>query len=227
MNSAPQPHVRRLRVPAYFILGLAFIFPLVELGANLSPWHPGLLTWRFAFAGLLSSTIVVPILVLLFIYAFGLSAGDRKVVVACGIIAAVIALLLVGSAGSFALDALQMKRRVSATKAAQFDTATVLAMIKFTLYAIATVVMSASIFRTLRTARVVPGEKEVRQGSLLVGVKADKRLSSQAAPEDQEGVAAPSEAPPAAEPPAPRVSRSADRAPSVGTIPPPPPRRPE
>lgn len=250
MNSAPQPHILRLRVPTYLILGVALLFPLIDVMMGAWPMHPGLLTWRFGFVGILATTVSAPLLVLLLLYAFALSVGDRKVVVLCAVVALVLAVVLVAGGASFFLDTIQMKRRVPASQLARFDAASTQALMKLAINTIASLVLGISILRTLRMARVVPGEKETRQGSLLVGVKSDnKRPSTQAAADAayEAGIpdaapapveAAPAERSPAMETPARGVPgvgelpartapKSAARPPSVGMMPPPPPRKTE
>ena len=111
---APNSLARYLRAPGYLFFGLAMLLPVLDLMITVYPWHIGQVVWRFGAVGLLSSAVGAPLLVLFFIFALALFAGDRKVVIAVGVIAALIALLLISGAGSFALDALQMKRRVQA-----------------------------------------------------------------------------------------------------------------
>jgi hypothetical protein len=114
---------------------------------------------------LLSSAVGAPLLVLFFIFALALFAGDRKVVIAVGVIAALIALLLISGAGSFALDALQMKRRVQAAAQERFMMASMQAMLKLVLESITAIVLAFSALRTLKKAKVVALPRNEKRGS--------------------------------------------------------------
>ena len=113
MTSSTPDLVRRLRAPGYLIMAVTSILPLIDLMMAISPMHLGTVMWRFGAVGLISSAIGAPLLVLTLIYALALLCGDRKVVITVGVIAAVVALLMLVGAGSFTLDALKMKGRVN------------------------------------------------------------------------------------------------------------------
>ena len=169
--AAPSPFIRRLRAPGYLILGIAMVLPLVDLVMSLSPLRPTTLMWRFGAVGLLASAIGAPLLVLFLVYVLAYFAGDRKVMIVCGVVAAVFALLMIAGSGTFALDALQMKRRIQAAAQSRFLLASAQAMFKMGLQGLASLVLAVSAFRTLRGAKSLPGPRtEARPSSnLLVG----------------------------------------------------------
>ena len=174
MTSSAPDLIRRLRAPGYLIMAVTSILPLIDLLMAISPMHPGTVMWRFGAVGLISSAIGAPLLVLVLVYALALLCGDRKVVITVGIIAAVIALLMILGAGSFTLDALQMKGRVNPAALDKFKGASALALVKLVVMAIASIVLAVSAFRstklmkreTVRTTR--PG------ATLVVGQPAPK-----------------------------------------------------
>ena len=147
------------------------ILPLVDLVISLSPLRPTTLMWRFGAVGLLASAIGAPLLVLFLIYVLAYFSGDRKVMVLCAVLAALIALLMIAGAGTFALDALQMKRRIQEAAQARFIMASGQALFKMGLQGLAALVFAVSSFRTLKGAKALPGPRtEARASSnLLVG----------------------------------------------------------
>ena len=169
--AAPNPFIRRLRAPGYLILGIAMVLPLVDLLISLSPLRPTTLMWRFGAVGLLASAIGAPLLVLFLIFVLAYFSGDRKVMIACTVLASFIALFMIAGAGTFALDALQMKRRIQAAAQARFIMASGQALLKMGLQGLAALVLAVSSFRTLKGAKTLPGPRtEARSSSnLLVG----------------------------------------------------------
>jgi hypothetical protein len=169
--AAPNQFVRRLRAPGYCILAIAMILPLVDLLIPLSPLRPTMLQWRFGAVGLLASAIGAPLLVLFLIYVLAYFSGDRKVMVACAVMATLIALTLFGGAGAFALDALQMKRRIQDAAQARFIVASGQALLKMGLQGLASLVFAVSAFRTLKGAKTLSGPRTDTRGSssMLVG----------------------------------------------------------
>jgi hypothetical protein len=175
--AAPNALVRRLRAPGYLILGIAMVFPLLDLLVSVLPLRPATVVWRFGAVGLLSSAIGAPLLILFFIFVLAYFSGDRKVMVVCAAIAALIALLMIGMGGTFALDALQMKRRVQAAAQPKFLMACAQAMLKLGAEGLAALVLAVSAFRTLKGAKAPPVVRtEARpSSSLLMGRAAATR----------------------------------------------------
>jgi hypothetical protein len=168
---APNSFARHLRVPGYLFFGIAMILPMLDLLVSVYPIRLGTVVWRFGAVGLLSSAIGAPLLVLFFIFALAVFAGDRKVILTVGVVSALIALLLIAGTGSFALDALQMKRRVQAAAQQRFMMAAMQAMLKLILEAISAIVLAIAAFRTLKKAKVIAiSRSEARgSGSLIMG----------------------------------------------------------
>lgn len=144
--SASDP-IRRLRAPAYLIMAVTSILPLIDLLMAISPMHLGTVMWRFGAVGLISSAVGAPLLVLVLVYALALLSGDRKVVITVGVIAAVLALLMIVGAGSFSLDALQMKSRVNPVALDKFKGASALALVKLLVMGVSAAVLAVSAFR--------------------------------------------------------------------------------
>ncbi|MDB4916551.1 MAG: hypothetical protein JWM95_4195 [Gemmatimonadetes bacterium] len=170
ISPAPAGLLRRLRVPGYLILALALAFPLADLLVQTMPLKPTQVVWRFGAMGLFSGAVAAPILILFFIYALALLSGDRKVIIAVIAISAILALILLGGSGAFALDALQMKRRVQAAAQPRFTVAAAQAMAKLLLQGLASVVLAVSALVTVRGTKAAPVRVERPSGpNLIVG----------------------------------------------------------
>ena len=169
--AAPNALVRRLRAPGYVILGIAMVFPLLDLLVSVMPLRPATVVWRFGAVGLLSSAIGAPLLVVFLIYVLAFFAGDRKVAMLCAVLAALIAVLMVAGAGTFVLDALQMKRRVQEPAQMRFLVASAQALMKLGLQGLGGLVLAVSAFRSLKAAKSLPvARTEARAStSLLMG----------------------------------------------------------
>ena len=177
LTSPPNSLVRRLRVPGYLFLGIAMIMPVIDLFVGVYPLRISQVVWRFGAVGLLSSAVAAPLLVLFFIFALALFLGDRKVVLFVGVLSALIALLLIGGAGSFSLDALQMKRRVQAAAQLKYMMASGQALFKLLIEALSAIVLSVSAFRaaSAKSLPVSPAEQRTSAG-LVMGRRATGKV---------------------------------------------------
>ena len=196
ISSAPNSLVRHLRVPGYLFLGIAMVLPVLDFLLSVYPLRPATVVWRFGAVGLLSSAVGAPLLILFFIFALALFAGDRKVIMTVGIISAMIALVLIGGSGAFALDALQMRRRVQAAAQEKFTMASVQAMLKLILEGIAGIVLAVSAFRVLSKARAIPAVRSEPRGSsasLVMGRQSSRTSLPAAEVQPPAAVSAPTE----------------------------------
>src|SRR3954467_15253336 len=101
---SPAPTVaQRLRVPAYILLGVLSVLPLLDFAVSAWPISAGLVTWRFGSFAQLSATAAAPLVALLLLYAVAYACGDRRMLYGCAILATVYAILLIVASGSFPL----------------------------------------------------------------------------------------------------------------------------
>ena len=169
LSSAATAQLRRLRAPGYLILSIALGLPLLELVLSLLPFRPDAVTWRFAAEGILSSAVAAPMLALLLIFAIGLATDDRIAVLAVALLAAILAVILIGGAGSFILDALEMRRRVNSAQLSRFTSATALATFKLVLQAIAGITLSIAAFRARQAIKLAPTGPIDPSSALIMG----------------------------------------------------------
>jgi hypothetical protein len=173
ISAAPMPlaadSLRRIRVPAYLIFAVTSIFPLIDLILTVLPFHPGTVMWRFGTVGLLSSAIGAPLLVLVLIYAVALWAGDRPGVITVSVLAALICVVLLIGAGSFTLDALQMKGQVNPQAMDKFKVASAMALLKLVVLGLSAAVLAISAWRSSRGAKRVVARAGRPNAGLVVG----------------------------------------------------------
>ncbi|MES2179286.1 MAG: hypothetical protein V4550_15615 [Gemmatimonadota bacterium] len=184
LTTAQSVYARRLRLPGYFILGIATLLPIIDLIVSVWPIRAGTVVWRFGSVGLLSSAVGSPLLLLFFIMALALACGDRKVMVVVAAIAALFALVLVSGMGAFALDALQMKRRVQEGAQPRFLMAAGQAMFKLGVQSIASLILAITTIRSLKVAPkpvpVASTKADARAANTIMGRQST--ISKPAAP---------------------------------------------
>jgi len=169
MTPSASDLIRRLRAPAYLIMAVTSILPLIDLLMAISPVHFGTVMWRFGAVGLISSALGAPLLVLVLVYALALLSGDRKVVITVGVIAVVMALLMLVGAGSFSLDALQMKSRVNPVALDKFKGASALALVKLLVMGVSAIVLAVSAFRSAKLMKRETVRVTRPSASLIMG----------------------------------------------------------
>ena len=182
ITSAPNSLVRRLRAPGYLVLGTAMVFPLVDWLVPVLPLRPLTIAWRFGAVGYLSSAMGAPLLVLFLFYALAYFSGDRKVMVLCAVLAGLIALSAIAGAGTFALDALQMKSRVQAPAQSKFLLVSGWALCKLAIEGLASLVLVVNVVRNLRNAKTLSAlRSEARTTSSLLMGRAQRPVSAEMA----------------------------------------------
>lgn len=177
--AAPSDAIRRFRTPAYLIFTLAAILPTVELILAISPVKPSQVMWRFGAVGLFASAAAAPLIMLLLLYGLALFSEDRVVLYVIGVVAALGAAVLIASAGSFTLDALQMKRQVNPPAMTKFAVASVQALAKLLLQGVAAAVLSVSAFRAARALKREVA-RPARGSTLVVGQPAKPKVTERA-----------------------------------------------
>jgi hypothetical protein len=140
----------QFRTAGYMVLVLAALFPLLDLLSGLYPTNFGNATWRFGAVGLFSNFAMGLSLELFLIAVIALVANQRRVLLVLGVLSALLAVLLLGSAVLFVLDALQTRARVNPAVLHRFDFAAGGAVAKLLLYAVANLVLARGAFAAAR-----------------------------------------------------------------------------
>lgn len=125
-------------VSLFYILGtLLILLPFLDLGANLWPWAPNALNWRYGAYGILSGVLLTPFMGLLLILVTGVAADHGATVRLMSVLAWLVGALLVGSTVIYGLDAVQLRVTVPAEARDQFRIGTMKALVKNVVVALA------------------------------------------------------------------------------------------
>ena len=159
---ATQSLARRLTAPAYIILTLSILFEIIDVSIALRPTHFDTVIWRFGALGTASNAVARPLLLLTFIYAVALFAGDRKVLRTVGALASFVGVLLLVGMAAFALDSLQVKGQIPPVEMHKFYIAAGVALMKMGLLAITAGVLAVN---ALRAPGAAQGTTRAPRGS--------------------------------------------------------------
>jgi hypothetical protein len=136
------PSIRRIRGTAYVLAFLLIFLSVGEIVATAFPFHASVPLWRFsigAMAGVSSATIMVGVFLALIVAA--LNESRRMLWLVCAI-AALFGIAYVGLAGSFILDALQIKGTTGSTDPTRFKVTSAWVFLKLALSSAAFLLLS-------------------------------------------------------------------------------------
>lgn len=151
---------KHLTIPGYLCAVLLASFPLVDSLLAVWPLRLGELSWRFGSAGLVSRTLLTPLLWLLLAYAIALLAEQRRVLRGISILSALITAMIVALIPLFLLDAVQMRAQVVPAAIFAFTVASVAALAKYMLAAIVTLSFAIFGWKASRRSRVAGHARE-------------------------------------------------------------------
>jgi hypothetical protein len=157
-SSLSSPLAKRLRVPGYLLLGFMALLPLLDFSISAGPARPAQVAWRFSTFGQFSSSAAAPLIALLLLYAIAFACTDRRVLYVTAALSAVYAVLLLGAALSFPLDALEMRTRVPPAAQSRFMMASLAASIRLVAYAIGAVALTVSQARSARILKKISSQ---------------------------------------------------------------------
>lgn len=160
----------RYRPLGWAAYGVAFLLVFVPLADSLlGVWPPrlGEVTWRFGAVGLVSRAIMTPLLGLLLALMTTVLMEHRRTARVVSVVSFAGAALVLAAVVIFALDALQTRAQIRADALTAFDTATIVAIIKYLLTSLVAVALgiggwkaSRRIPRRIKTRRRVRREEE-------------------------------------------------------------------
>ena len=120
----------RLRWPAYSFLLISAVFQVSDFLIGATPTHFDQVTWRFGLSGIVANSVGNLLLLVLLAFLIALASGDRIVLQLIGVAAALIAVLLMVGAVSFALDSIQVRPASDSKEAGRFAVVAGLALTK-------------------------------------------------------------------------------------------------
>ncbi len=147
------PMLRHIRIPAYLILSMAMLLPLLDYANGLVPFRLGDPIWRFGAVSLIASYAVATTVQLFFLFVVAIFAGDRKVLYAVGVFALIAALGLLMGAGMYGLDALQARSQTSAATQSRLEVTAGIAFLKLIALFAANAVLVRFAFRAAGALR--------------------------------------------------------------------------
>jgi hypothetical protein len=123
---------RPLMAALYAVAALMIIVPLLEVVLSVWPLRLNQTSWRFGTFGLLSQTIMTPLLGLLLLVIATVLIGYWRALQAIAVLAALAALFLLIGLPLFALDAVQMRAQVRPQAMRAYDLSATMAALKLT-----------------------------------------------------------------------------------------------
>jgi hypothetical protein len=123
-------HLQRLTTPALALAVVLILTPLMELVVALWPATPGQASWRVGAVGLVSRSLVTPLLGVLAILAAGLVAERRGVVRGFAVLSSFLVLFIGGSLGLYLIDALEVRGLMTPEQKGRFDVTAAVAVAK-------------------------------------------------------------------------------------------------
>ena len=162
--------LRAIRTPAYLVLSMAMILPLLDYANGLLPLNLGDAIWRFGAVSLVASYAVATTAQLLFILAIAAIFGDRRVLITIAVFAGVLALTLLVASGLYALDALQARARTSDATQRRLEITAALVALKLIVLMVANALIARFAWRESRRSRIGGSS---RPDQLIVPRKSD------------------------------------------------------
>jgi hypothetical protein len=127
----------RLATLGYLLATLLVVLPLLDLLANIWPWSPGEVSWRYGSFTLLSGFLLTPLMGLALAVGVAVAAGDPRVARILGAVGLASAILLLAGAVIFALDVVSIGATVPPEASTTFTIGAGKALLKCTVMAAA------------------------------------------------------------------------------------------
>ena len=150
-------NLKSLIVPAYFTAALLIIFPFGDSLLSVHPFRPSLVLWRFGAAGILTSSLLTPILGLLLAAGVAAAAKHRRMLQFISVLCLIASICLTAAMALFVLDSIQVRAQVDTTGQGGFVQALFQAGIKQFLMAVLALWLAIGGFRT--ASRLKPKSK--------------------------------------------------------------------
>ena len=146
----PETSYRHVGHALYLLALLLIASPLVDMFIGVYPPHIGQVQWRAGVLSIMPSTLQSPLVGVVCIVAAASLLGHRRVLTVLGFVAAVVAVLLVVCAGTFTLDALQLRGRIPAAQVGAYQRTMVKAVFTYILETVVLAVVALGCLRGWR-----------------------------------------------------------------------------
>jgi hypothetical protein len=121
---------RQLIPSLYFVAFVLIVIPVFDAATSVYPFHFGYSQWRFGIFGLLSNALLLPTIGMLLAVVTAVTQRHVRTQRTLGIACWVLAVVLVGVALTFCLDAAQSRKGIKPVMALSFFVASMTAVAK-------------------------------------------------------------------------------------------------
>lgn len=126
------------------------VLPLTEAFLNAMPIHMTDMKWRFGFAGIVSSSILLPFAGFVMAFALSLAFEQPRLQRTISLVSFAICGILVAAALLFVLDAVQLRLQVRPQAQTAFYNASLLALIRYFAAIVGSAVLAVAAWRSSR-----------------------------------------------------------------------------
>src|SRR5215211_8301386 len=144
---------RLVRGPGYVILTVAIIAYVSDFVVAVIPLRLSVAQWRFGAVGTVSNSAVAPLLMALLAYVVAVASGDRTLLRVIAVLTTFLGVFLLAAIASFALDALEMRSRLTPGQDRRFLVVSAQVVVKLLLEALGSVVLARGAWRAARVLR--------------------------------------------------------------------------
>lgn len=153
---------RSMVLPLYTAGLLVLAITIVEILPALRGMQWGDAAWRYGMLGLLTRSIPSVAVVYVLTAGAAVLGRHRRVLLAMGVIMAVLGVSSLVTSGVFALDALQLRADLQPSANSGFEVASILGVTKMGLAFLAYLLLSVASFRMRKAAGRTPRRSEAR-----------------------------------------------------------------
>jgi len=146
-----------------------FLIPLIDIAVSAAPYRIHDPSWRVALVGTAVGTSATILFALLITFLVGVFAEDRVTGWLVAMISALMVVLCVGAAGSFVLDALQLRAQVPPGRVEAYNVATAWGFAKIVFAGLGAAIISINAFRNARSLQRALSRRGTKSPSVVLG----------------------------------------------------------
>lgn len=141
---------RVLAWPAYAVASLLIAVPLANIAPGMVPFDVDIVQWRFRVAGMVASSIALPVLGVLLGVTAAHMLGHLRTARALAVFSFLAAATGVLAIGMFALDSVQLRPEVRVEALPGFDASVIAGIVKFGLGTIVSIILGVGAWKAGR-----------------------------------------------------------------------------
>lgn len=145
--------LRRLRKSAYFLAVLLFVLPVGEIITTAWPFLLGQPVWRFSIGGMAGASSATMLVGLFFALSIAMVSEDRWAAILTAVAASVSAIVYLGGAALFFLDAVQLTSNFAAQDPLKYRVTASWILVKMALSGVAFVIVAVGAIRAVGAMR--------------------------------------------------------------------------